>query len=103
MLADDPAAEAGPTETARDLGEVGETLRDPGDAADDAADAPGPALADPVGAPPAGHDDTGPTDQEPTQGTTEATEEPPKRSSKRRGRASVPSWDEIMFGGGKGE
>ena len=30
-----------------------------------------------------------------------ATPEP--RPAKKRGRASVPSWDEIMFGGGKGE
>jgi hypothetical protein len=34
----------------------------------------------------------------------EAAEQPqPARKSKRRGRASVPSWDEIMFGGGKGD
>ncbi len=31
------------------------------------------------------------------------TEEPPARPAKKRGRASVPSWDEIMFGGGKSE
>jgi hypothetical protein len=33
---------------------------------------------------------------------TEGTEEPPSRRAvqKKRGRASVPSWDEIMFGGG---
>jgi hypothetical protein len=29
--------------------------------------------------------------------------EPPARPAKKRGRASVPSWDEIMFGGGKAE
>jgi hypothetical protein len=39
---------------------------------------------------------------------SEATPEPPEPSSRRpvkksRGRASVPSWDEIMFGGGKQE
>lgn len=33
-----------------------------------------------------------------------AAETPPARKgSKKRGRASVPSWDEIMFGGGSGE
>ena len=38
-----------------------------------------------------------------------ATEEPaaeapePRRPAKKRGRASVPSWDEIMFGGGKND
>ena len=28
-------------------------------------------------------------------------DEPAGRPAKRKGRASVPSWDEIMFGGGK--
>ena len=33
-----------------------------------------------------------------------AEEEPPARKvSKKKGRASVPSWDEIMFGGSSGE
>ena len=27
----------------------------------------------------------------------------PRRPAKKRGRASVPSWDEIMFGGGKND
>jgi hypothetical protein len=48
----------------------------------------------------------------PTEETTEipaaqeerpAAQEPPARKPRKRGRASVPSWDEIMFGGGKGE
>ncbi len=30
-------------------------------------------------------------------------EEPARKASKKRGRASVPSWDERMFGGGKGD
>ena len=33
-----------------------------------------------------------------------ATDEPPApKPAKKRGRASVPSWDEIMFGGGKND
>ncbi|RYC10896.1 septation protein SepH [Nocardioides zhouii] len=49
---------------------------------------------------------------EPTPETTAEpdTEEPaahtapePRRPAKKRGRASVPSWDEIMFGGGKND
>ena len=33
-----------------------------------------------------------------------ATDEPPaRRPARKKGRASVPSWDEIMFGGGKSE
>ena len=46
----------------------------------------------------------------PARDTAEAEQErpaaeapPAKRPARRRGRASVPSWDEIMFGGGKGE
>lgn len=31
----------------------------------------------------------------------EAPQKPAKKASSRRKRASVPSWDEIMFGGGK--
>lgn len=42
------------------------------------------------------------------QGETESSESPktdqaPAKPAKKRGRASVPSWDEIMFGGGKSE
>ena len=33
----------------------------------------------------------------------EAPAEPKPKPAKKRGRASVPSWDEIMFGGGKGD
>jgi hypothetical protein len=34
-----------------------------------------------------------------------AVDEPgtPRRTAKKKSRASVPSWDEIMFGGGKHE
>ena len=36
----------------------------------------------------------------PEPDTEPAAEEPaPKKAPRRRGRASVPSWDEIMFGG----
>jgi hypothetical protein len=51
-----------------------------------------------------------PTAEEPTaeapperQPAEQQPEEPPSRSARKKGRASVPSWDEIMFGGGKGE
>ena len=33
----------------------------------------------------------------------ETPSEPRPKPAKKRGRASVPSWDEIMFGGGKGD
>ena len=54
----------------------------------------------------------GPADEPATQAPAEATTETEtaqekksaaKKSAKRRGRASVPSWDEIMFGGGNSE
>ncbi len=47
------------------------------------------------------------TEPEPgPEATPEAADEPPaepKARPRKRGRASVPSWDEIMFGGGKGD
>jgi len=53
---------------------------------------------DPVAKDRAGND--GPGDA-PDQPAAEA--EPRPKPAKKRGRASVPSWDEIMFGGGKGD
>jgi Protein of unknown function (DUF3071) len=50
-----------------------------------------------------------PTDEvaDPADGSAaraeEAPEEPKAKPAKKRGRASVPSWDEIMFGGGKND
>ena len=43
-----------------------------------------------------------PAEPEP-EPAAEAPAEPKPRPAKKRGRASVPSWDEIMFGGGKGD
>ncbi|NPC44351.1 septation protein SepH [Nocardioides sp. zg-1230] len=47
------------------------------------------------------------TTEEPDRPASEpaagAPAEPKPRPAKKRGRASVPSWDEIMFGGGKGD
>ncbi|HEU5455401.1 MAG TPA: septation protein SepH [Nocardioides sp.] len=43
-------------------------------------------------------------EEPPTEEEPPADEEPPARKpAKRKGRASVPSWDEIMFGGGKND
>ncbi|MDF9717896.1 DUF3071 domain-containing protein [Nocardioides sp. ChNu-153] len=51
--------------------------------------------------------DADPTDPHQDQGEQPAEPEPapaPRRPARKaRGRASVPSWDEIMFGGGRGE
>lgn len=46
--------------------------------------------------------DDGTTEPEP-ESAAEAPAEPKPKPAKKRGRASVPSWDEIMFGGGKGD
>ena len=43
------------------------------------------------------------TDQEPEPEPVAEDEPPARKAAKRKGRASVPSWDEIMFGGGKSE
>ena len=43
-------------------------------------------------------DEPGSEDEEPASHAPE-----PRRPAKKRGRASVPSWDEIMFGGGKND
>ena len=51
--------------------------------------------------PAADHDDHAATDG-PTGGS-EAPAQPKAKPAKKRGRASVPSWDEIMFGGGKND
>jgi hypothetical protein len=40
---------------------------------------------------------------EPVAATTSEDPEPAPSKSHKKGRSSVPSWDEIMFGGGKGE
>jgi hypothetical protein len=41
--------------------------------------------------------------EEPAEPPSDAGQQPQRRSSKRSKRPSVPSWDEIMFGGGKPE
>lgn len=87
--------------------DVLEILADPEPSPADDADADaeeqpaldlGPAGSAPAAQAPAGQtgagDEAGPDDEP-------AAEEPPRRPvQKKRGRASVPSWDEIMFGGG---
>ncbi len=53
--------------------------------------------------PPSTHEAPAARDEAP-EAEPEVDEEPaPRRPAKKKGRASVPSWDEIMFGGGKSE
>jgi hypothetical protein len=43
-------------------------------------------------------------EREPAEASKAQSEQPPRRTVKKsKGRASVPSWDEIMFGGGRSE
>lgn len=90
-LVDAPAEEADTV----DLTETARSARDAG-RSDDPALAPTPeplAESAPASPTPAAESDT-PMEKP-------ASEEPaaPRRTSRRKGRASVPSWDEIMFGG----
>lgn len=62
--------------------------------------APEPDAAD---APPAGGQDDTHEEEPDGSGEPQASEPPRRPVKKSRGRASVPSWDEIMFGGGPGE
>ena len=59
------------------------------------------------GSPAAGRTSPDATDEPAAETETTAPEPAPappaRKTSKKRGRASVPSWDEIMFGGGTGE
>jgi hypothetical protein len=54
---------------------------------------------------PAVEDPAAEADREPEPAPEPAAEEEPpaRKAAKRKGRASVPSWDEIMFGGGKND
>jgi hypothetical protein len=89
--ADDPAADDGADEeTTVDLSGTAEAVREHDTDLDDAVDvvdAEDTADADPV---PDADDDP-----------VERPSPPRREVRKSRGRASVPSWDEIMFGGGK--
>ncbi|WP_110205420.1 septation protein SepH [Nocardioides daejeonensis] len=89
----DPAPAAEAEETTVDLTETARAARDAG-RADDPALAPTP---EPMAE--AEHAD-GPRTPPAEQDAAAAEEAPaPRRASRRKGRASVPSWDEIMFGG----
>jgi hypothetical protein len=93
-LVTDEADEAGPAETTLDLTEAGLGTEQPMEAylADDTTDKQDDAEQDAPEADPAAA-----VEAEPDP----AADEPPSRrpARKARGRASVPSWDEIMFGG----
>lgn len=86
LVAPVPPAEDNTPDFIRNLSTPSVTTPEPAPSADVIADAE-----------PAAHTETQPETQ------TETPAEAPRRTSKKRGRASVPSWDEIMFGGGTNE
>jgi hypothetical protein len=61
-----------------------------------------PATEEPVAEEPAA-DEVEPEAQPEAGSEPEAQPDTGRRGSKKKSRASVPSWDEIMFGGGKRE
>ncbi|WP_210652117.1 septation protein SepH [Nocardioides sp. SYSU D00065] len=81
----DETADPTANETTMDLTELG--AERPVEALDERGDEPAPSQPAPAA-------------QEPA---AEAPAEPRSRPARKRGRASVPSWDEIMFGGGKND
>ncbi len=110
-LVTDSPQEAGPDERTLDLTGTARQLRgeSPGDDADwiatQAGDGPASRAdepeesADETETAPEAAPDTGSADE--AEQAPEATEEPERPKKGRKGRrASVPSWDEIMFGGG---
>lgn len=113
LVSEPPAAGDEPTddEPTADLGEVGEALRateapQPAEGSDDAKASVGPDGPDTPAAPtddaPAA-ETTGDAPDEAPEPAPAPTRTPRRPARKGRGRASVPSWDEIMFGGGKAE
>jgi hypothetical protein len=85
--------EASPTETTMELSDASLGAEQPVEAYldDSASEAPESSRAESTG-----------TDEK-VEPQAEAPAEPKARPAKKRGRASVPSWDEIMFGGGKND
>jgi hypothetical protein len=98
-LVHDEPTDAEPT---LDLTEAASDVRSDARDARRAQDAPPAARPDEE---PAAGTDAEPEAEEPEQSEEPAAEERPARrpARKGRGRASVPSWDEIMFGGGKSD
>ncbi|WP_299929687.1 septation protein SepH [uncultured Nocardioides sp.] len=95
VTAEEPSAT--PEETTMELSDTGLGAEQPVEAyLDDRGDDRGDREAEDTADEPAA------TQPEP-EPAAETPAEPKPRPAKKRGRASVPSWDEIMFGGGKGD
>ena len=86
VTGEEPAHEESATETTMELSDTSLGAEQPVEAYLDSGDTREPDAAEDEKAAPA-----------------EAPAEPKARPAKKRGRASVPSWDEIMFGGGKND
>ncbi|MFC7359564.1 septation protein SepH [Nocardioides astragali] len=92
MVADEESA----SETTMELAETSLGTEQPVEAyIDDAVDAPDATRS--------ASDDASDKAADEVDSHDDAPAEPRSRPAKKRGRASVPSWDEIMFGGGKND
>jgi hypothetical protein len=92
---------ASPEETTMELGDAGLGSEQPVEAYLDEQDTGEAARDTTPGTTPG--TTAGESARPPSEPAAEAPAEPKPRPAKKRGRASVPSWDEIMFGGGKGD
>lgn len=90
----DPAAASAADESTVDLTETAREVRKATDAALEST-------PEPLAPAPAELAPEEPVKQESAESRPESEPEPARRPTRKKGRASVPSWDEIMFGGGK--
>jgi hypothetical protein len=110
--ADEPGPEAPAARDAADQETTEQETAEQAAEQETAEQAAGPSPASDPSSAPAAADPAAPARDETTPGPAEEPAEPsgeaddrpePPTRSKRKGRASVPSWDEIMFGGGRSE
>ncbi|GAA5130333.1 septation protein SepH [Alloalcanivorax gelatiniphagus] len=98
MVADGEGAEASDSETTMEIPGASPGTEQSVDAYLDEGDPAGDRPAETSSAAADAEDRTAGEAGEPAEAAPE-----PRRPAKKRGRASVPSWDEIMFGGGKND
>jgi hypothetical protein len=99
-------SEAPTEEPTEDLTATAAAVRGTGDAdwiATQASDRPAPVELGSESDPDVADAEPEPVAPPVAEESDQACDETPRRTAKKKSRASVPSWDEIMFGGGKRE